>query len=363
MEDFKNILQSIGNLSLEEIFILEEHLSSKKTKEKQEIYSSISEQVDQCPHCHSEAVIKWGNYKGMDRYMCKNCKRTFIPTTGTAVHRLKKPDIFLNFATVMLSEGFNSLKAEAERVGISKTTAFEWRHRLLVSLGSGAPGYNGITEIDDIWFRYSQKGRKGLKYGRKRGRSSHRGDNGYQTKLLITKEREGALDMSVVTIGRLSEQDISGKLGGKFGDDAVIMSDSHPSIKKFSNTENVKHESFIAKSHVKDKTCHVQTVNQLASTIKDRVNHRLRGVSTKYLQNYATWLSVMEKYKSTKGKVKEIVILSLSNIKAWDMHTNIEKLYEQFILNHSTRTYRCPVKKEWKSQNWNFENAKTGVFI
>ena len=363
MEDFKAVLQRISEASLDELYILKESLSARDTEEKQEIYTGLSEQVEQCPHCQSSKIIKWGTYKDKIRYMCKSCKRTFIPTTGTALHCLKKPDMFLNYVTVMLSEGFDSLASEAKRIGISKTTAFEWRHRLLISLGSEAPCFNGLTEMDDIWFRYSQKGRKGLKYSRKRGRSSHKGDNGYKTKLLIAKERDGELDMSVVTVGRLSAKDISNRLNGKFGEDSILISDKHPSISKFSNTENIKHENFTAKLHVKDEIWHVQTVNRLASAIKSGINHQLRGVSTKYLQNYATWFSMMEKYKSSKDKVKEIIMRSLSNLKAWDMNTNIEKLYEQFILNHSARTYRCPTKKKCKSQNWNFENAREGVFL
>lgn len=363
MNDFAKIQQKIYDLSYEELFLLDELISTQKLKKKQEIYSKVAEQVNECPHCHSKKYTKWGKYKTKIRYKCNSCKRTFTATTGTALHYLKKPNVYLNYITVMFSEGFNSLESEAKRIGISKTTAFSWRHRTLIALGSEAPFFNGFTEIDDIWFRYSQKGRKGLKYSRTRGRSSHKGDSNFQAKLLITKEREAALDMSVVKIGRLSSDDISNKLSGKFSEHSTLISDKHPSIKKFAKSENVNYESFIAKSHVKEKKYHVQTVNYIAGALKNGINHRLRGVSTKYLQNYATLFSVREKYKQNKNKVKNIIIDCFSNIKAWDMNTNIEKIYEQFILNNSKRTYRCPTNASWKSQNWNLQNAKLGVFI
>ena len=344
MGNFTEIMQGITTLNYEELFLLEEQLLAQIEIQKQDIHKQVAEQVNECPHCHSKKIIGWGKYKEMKRYMCKSCSRTFIPTTGTVIHYLKKPNAFLNYSTIIFSESLSSLKIEAKRVGVSKTTAFTWRHKILISLGLEAPVFNGVTEMDDVWFRYSQKGRKNLKYSRKRGRSSHKGDNNFVTKLLITKERGGNLDMSVIKIGRLSGQDISRKLKGQFGENAVLISDKHPSIKKFSKDEHINHKDFKASNHVENKIYHVQGINYLAGAIDDKVNKQLRGVSTKYLQNYATWLSVKERYKKSKEKVKTIIINCLSNTKAWDMYINIEKLYEQFILNHSKRTYRYQLR-------------------
>ena len=363
MKPLVDIISLIPELSFEDLFLLREKISVETLKQRQEIRESLVKKVDCCPHCGGAKFIKWGHYKGENRYFCSGCSRTFTATTGTPLHWLKKPDAFLDYATVMFSDGFNSVQTQAERVGISPTTAFEWRHRALISLGREAPVFKGVTEMDDVWFRYSQKGRKGLKYSRKRGRSSHQGDNNFVSKLLVTKQRDAELDISFVKIGRLSAQDISAKLGGKFEKTATIISDKHPSIQKFAIDEGIEYQSFKASEHSKNQTIHVQTVNQIAGSLHTGLNRVLRGVSSKYLQNYATWFSITEKYKSSKEKVKNIIIDCISNIKAWDMNTNIEKLYEQFLQKHSVRTYRCPTQKMRKSQNWNFENAKSGAFL
>ncbi|MCK5678033.1 MAG: IS1595 family transposase [Flavobacteriaceae bacterium] len=363
MGNLAKIMSGISQLNFEDLFLLREQVSLETAKQKKEIYAKLSEQVKLCPHCGSENFIKWGTYSEMNRFMCKECHHTFIPTTGTAIHWSKKPDELINFSTVMFSEGLSTLKHQSKRVGVSQTTAFHWRHRILIALGSETPVFKNATEMDDIWLRYSQKGRKGLKYSRKRGRSSHKGDNNFQAKVLITKEREGELDVSLIKIGRLSEKDLSDKFSGKFTETAILYSDMHPSIRAFSKSENIKHEVFKAKTHAKNKLCHVQTVNYLAGAFKDTVNKSLRGVSTKYLQNYANWFALKEKYKKNKDAVKNMITGCLSNIKAWDMSTNIEKMYEQFLLNHSVRTYRCPTQKRWKYQNWNSENAKSGIYI
>jgi len=48
-----------------------------------------------CPHCQSESMIKHGSYREYQRYLCKDCDRTFNPKTGT------------NFAHAKI--GFNKL--------------------------------------------------------------------------------------------------------------------------------------------------------------------------------------------------------------------------------------------------------------
>jgi transposase-like protein len=37
----------------------------------------------QCPRCQSESVIKHRSYRAYQRYLCKDCDRTFNPETGT----------------------------------------------------------------------------------------------------------------------------------------------------------------------------------------------------------------------------------------------------------------------------------------
>jgi transposase-like protein len=41
-----------------------------------------------CPRCRSESVIKHGSYREYQRYLCKDCDRTFNPKTGTIFAQL-----------------------------------------------------------------------------------------------------------------------------------------------------------------------------------------------------------------------------------------------------------------------------------
>ena len=145
-----------------------------------------------CPHCESKLFVKNGKRGELQKYKCKSCCKDFTSKTGTCLHRIHKLDKFELYKTLMF-ESYYPIKQIAKKVGISVQTAFDWRHKILSGTKGDNSTFEGITEIDDIWFLYSQKGRKGLDYSRKRGGSKRAGDNDFQAKLLITSDRKKQL--------------------------------------------------------------------------------------------------------------------------------------------------------------------------
>lgn len=297
-----------------------------------------------CPHCGSKLFVKNGRRGVQQNYKCKVCCKVFTSKTGTSLHGLHKPDKFELYKSLML-EAYDPIKKIAMKVGISIQTAFDWRHKILAGMIKDDKSFKGVTEIDDIWFLYSQKGRKGLKYSRKRGGSKRAGDNDFQAKLLITADRNRTTDMSLACIGRLSKADIERKVSGRFSDDCVLVSDKHRSIAAFAKSEHLKHISFKASQHTAGEEYHVQNINNMAANLKAIINHTLRGVSTKYLQNYATWYQLISK----KINPEELSNKLLENKNAAQLFVNREGIYKWFIENLSKRTYRCPVKKAYSS--------------
>ncbi len=254
---------------------------------KKEVPIKESSKITKCPYCKQTKIFKDGKPKGSQRYKCKSCNRNFSSTTGKVFSGLKKKSTFLEYKSIIIKEGLLPLKQMSLRLGISIQTSFDWRHKILSSLNRESEDFEGITEIDDLWFLYSQKGRKGLKYSRKRGGSKRKGDNNFQVKLLATMDRKQSTDLSVVRIGRLKSSDIKRKVGKKISKTAILVSDKHSSISAFAKRNNIEHINFKASDHLADSEHPVQTVNNLASRIKGKLNHTLRGVSTKYLQNYS----------------------------------------------------------------------------
>jgi transposase-like protein len=298
-----------------------------------------------CPHCESQLFVKNGKRADIQKYKCKACCRVFTSKTGTSLHRLQKVDKFELYKSLML-DSYYPIKQIAKKVGISIQTAFDWRHKILSGTVNGDKAFEGITEIDDIWFLYSQKGRKGLDYSRKRGGSKRAGDNDFQAKLLITADRNKTTDMSLVRIGRLKKADIERKVSGRFSEDCALVSDKHRSIASFAKSENLKHVSFKASEHTAGGEYHVQNINNMAAALKTIINHTLKGVSTKYLQNYANWYQI----KSKNIDAQEMGRMLSLNKDATSVYLNREAIYKWFIENFSRRTYRCPVKKTYQSE-------------
>ena len=314
-----------------------------------------------CPHCKSDQISKYGKYKGSQRYKCNSCNRTFIASTGTAIGMIKKKREFLACQDLMLTGNYMSLVKTAAKIGVSAQTVFSWRHKILLSMPKQTAKFEGESEMDDLWMLYSQKGRKGLEYSRKRGGLKQKGDNGFQVKVLAVADSEH-VELKVTNIGRISQTDIQRTVGDRFTKNSTIYSDKHQSIAAFAKNTKIKHVSFIASEHTVDGKG-VQLVNNIAERLKSIVNRTFRGVSTKYLQMYADWFKTKENFKQKVEDRSVFQKAMFTDHNSWNVYSNIENIYERFIKNHSERTYRCPVKNRYKSVNWNGEVITDFAYI
>lgn len=324
--------------------------------------SRNDEFVKSCPYCNGDKVIRYGKAKGEQRYLCKNCQKIYKETTGTAIDKIQKKQAFLTCQDMIINEDYMTISQMAGKLNVSSPTVFAWRHKILLSLPEPSGKFEGETEMDDLWFGYSQKGRKGLDYSKKRGGVKQKGDNNFQVKVLTTTNSDHT-DMKVAKIGRLSKADIQRTMGDKFTKKTILISDKHPSISGFTKQNDIPHIDFKASEHTNEEGKGVQALNNMAGRLDTLLNRTLRGVSTKYLQLYVNWFKTKENIKSKNIDVISIQKHMLSQKHTWDLYTNLEKVYERFINNHSERTYRCPVKRNVKAQNWNQSVIFNNAFI
>ena len=324
-----------------------------------EILQMDGTHAKKCPHCNSNKIIKYGKHNEEQRYLCSGCGKTFKETTGTVLGSIHKKSLFLKYQEAMINEEYTSIKEMAKRFNISIPTAFTWRHKILLSLPEIEDKFEGESEMDDLWFRYSQKGRKGLKYSKKRGYSKHKGDNDYQVKVLTTANSKQT-DMKVTNIGRLSKADIQRAMGSKLSSKTMLISDKHQSISAFAKSNSISHQTFKASEHTNDNDKGVQLLNNIAGRLDTLLNRTCNGVSTKYLQLYVNWFKFKENNKNKSIDLQQSI---LSKKYTWDIYSNIEKIYAEFIKHHSRRTYRCPTVKEFKAQNWNQDVVAQYTFL
>jgi len=112
-----------------------------------------AEAVPACRYCGSNAVVKFGKYKGVQRYWCKVCKRKF-KADDTLFH-MKTPANQVTSALNMFYEGM-SIKAirrnlQQEYGNMPSTaTIYEWIQKYTQYATDSITGYNP-KKIGDTW--------------------------------------------------------------------------------------------------------------------------------------------------------------------------------------------------------------------
>jgi len=109
-----------------------------------------------CPHCQSEEIVKYGFYKGDQRYKCKDCSKTFNPYTGTLLNWSHYKSKWSDFIKTMGED--LSLREAGQAIGVHYSTLFYWRHKVMNVLNQGCEGkLNGIIEMTKMDLPYLNK--------------------------------------------------------------------------------------------------------------------------------------------------------------------------------------------------------------
>lgn len=90
-------------------------------------------EVSNCPHCGSTHFVKNGAKCDNQRYLCRECSKSFVKQTGTILYNSQKDVEVWELYIHCMIKGF-SLRKCAETCGINLGTAFTWRHKILDAL-------------------------------------------------------------------------------------------------------------------------------------------------------------------------------------------------------------------------------------
>lgn len=255
-----------------------------------------------CPICGGVHVQRNGRRKnGTQKFICKDCGKTFSITKNTIFEGTRKGlPVWKEFMACM-SEGL-SLDKTAERCGITHATAFVWRHKVLDAIGEAQKGteLTGIAEADEAFLPVSYKGDKKAFEGdgcgrkpRKRGGGNHR--RGLSDELVCLPcavDRKGKAVSKVAKLGKCSAAAVEAVLGGHVSATATLCTDGDTSYRRFAKGNgNALVQIKGGKGTVKG-IYHIQHLNAYHSRLK-KFLASLKGVSTKYLNNYLTWVNVL----------------------------------------------------------------------
>ena len=288
-----------------------------------------------CPHCGNNKYRKHGIDKDSQRYKCKSCGRTFTEYTGTWMARLHKKDLVGDYLKWMEQE--LSLDKIKVKLGINKKTAFDWRHKILSGLQQVDKGpFEGITESDDTFFRFSEKGSRDLdRKARKRGKAvTKRGISDQQVAVIVTADRGNQTDLTVAGRGRIKKINISQAIGDRISQQTILCSDGHVSYKGFAIDNKLEHHALRSdlKQRVSHGIYHIQHVNAIDSRLKRWIQGRFVGVSTKYLQKYLNWFRTKEMLKQSTDFVSEFTDKSLQDIAAIKHYNAIQRNFEELCI-------------------------------
>jgi transposase-like protein len=248
-----------------------------------------------CPHCAHEHVQPWGRSDDLQRWRCKNCRRTFNALTGTPLARLRKRELWLEHGRALV-DGV-SLRKVAARCGVALSTAFRWRHRHLQASKALQPAsLTGIVEADETYFLKSAKGSRKLvgRRARKRGgKATKPGLSDEYKPVLIARDRHGTT--LATTLFDRSEDALEPNLGRVLANDALLVSDGAKAYGALARRLNIGHVglNISAGEHVRDGIYHIQNVNGWTGRLKGWMA-RFKGVATKNLPTYLGWRRMIE---------------------------------------------------------------------
>lgn len=272
-----------------------------------------------CVYCGSMSVKRNGKYRSRQRYLCKDCGKSFNDMTGSPLSGTKYPHKWLDYYKMMI-EGL-SLPKIAKSLKIHVSTAFYWRHKILNAVRSlGHQTLQGIVESDETFFLESDKGkkmithRKALKRG---GVAKKRGISKEQICVVVAHDRNGQIFSQKAGKGRITAIEIDEVLGKYIDTSALLCTDTATNYKKFAQMKSLQHEAInVSKKQYKKKGIyHIQHVNGYHKRLKKWMD-RFQGVATKYLDNYLFWHCYMELNKQLPSKkvVKQMLLSSCQRV-------------------------------------------------
>lgn len=246
-----------------------------------------------CPHCQSGLnPHRWGTHKGVQRYRCRDCKKTFTALTKTPLARLKKREQWMAYFATMLDS--MPLRKAAKHCGISLDTSFRWRHRFLKLVDSlNADELSGVVEVDETFFRESFKGKRNLTERRPRRRGNAHSAEATLIPVLVARDRNRAVAdfvMPNMTIG-----EVESRLLSRIPEDSVLCTDGHMTYERFAQKHGYNHKVLNAAQNIRviERAYHIQGVNAYHQRLKAWII-RFKGVATKYMHRYLGWFRWFE---------------------------------------------------------------------
>ena len=333
---------------------LREALSIVKCRKQTLSKVSLSEKIDiECPHCHSNSIIKKGFSKNrVQRYKCKECNKIFNNLTGTTFSKThlsyEKIEIFFQCFRDKVS-----LRKTAERMDVDKNTVHLLRFKIIDMLGHIRKNIklSGEIESDDFYKKINLKGTKENKMPRyskprKSSGTTTRGINSHKVCIASAIDENDNVFLEIVGTGEITSEMVSNALTSKLINVKKLITDCNSSYESIANKNNWNLIQVKSCGHTDEDGNSLANINSIHSDLSSFLAC-FRGVSTKHLQGYLDWYTFNKylKYSINDNKQNdELFKESVNNssiIKTSNMYNNysgidFNKVYSDYNYNLGT---------------------------
>lgn len=267
-----------------------------------------------CPHCRSWHVVRNGQARGLQRYKCRDCGKTFNALTGTSLARLRYRDKWLAQAQALI-DGLSITKA-AQQLEVARSTAFRWRHRFLTLPQTIKPAsLDGIAEADETCILKSCKGQRtqlrtaARKARRRGGRATRRGMSVEHDVVLVVRDRSGSTTDQIVQA--LDTAHLAAVLQPLLPSDAVLCTDGSRALAAAARHIGIEHHAVnLSAGQRALGAWHINNVNGFHSRLKNWLR-RFNGVASSYLHHYLGWFRTLDRFSSNGLKPSTLLALAI----------------------------------------------------
>lgn len=291
--EYTSFVVQIPDLNTQQIKHLKEQIIAQCNASHSALI--LSEQAPKsCPHCKSPSFNKIGHRSGLQRYRCKSCSKTFNPLTNTPLARLRKKELWEQFALELVKG--ESVRAAAAKIGVHKNTSFRWRHRFLQNLKEISPKLlTGIIELLEVYFPYSEKGAKPVKTTQAEIAVEPSDSAKPKDPVCVLLARDRHANTCEATLPKLSSNELTKSIKDRMPKDALLCSESKPAYLEYTKTNGFRHGKLAHKEEVVKEIVHLQNVQLYHHKLKEWMS-RFKGVATKYLTSYLGWFRNLEEF-------------------------------------------------------------------
>ncbi|OTF00796.1 IS1595 family transposase [Halorubrum sp. SD683] len=240
-----------------------------------------------CPRCRSDRTVRNGSYGQFQRYLCKDCDRTFNDKTGTIFAHSKialRKWLFSIYAFLRFNTSLRQLQCE---IDVTYKTIHRRVERFTEALDAPSLDLRGPVEIDEFYVSAGLKGRERDRWSRSRG-LSRRGRGTYdqdKPPVFVLVDR-GTEQRYVVPAKSADELTIRLLLADRQQEPLTVYTDGFCAYDPLDEDEQFDREYVVhGDGEYADDTVHVNTCESHASLARRWLSPH-RGISKDRLTQY-----------------------------------------------------------------------------